>query len=514
MSTQELSPIIDKTELIKAFLRVIETTSPALSVVFSKYLFPHDSERSLKLQATLQIETFTELLTLWAEGLTPAQQAISLPYFLGILEHHLTEKGTDDFLQFDKDGSIPLMQPILNYNVIASNLASGEITLKEAISEASTQVATPDLRNLETDLKILFDRLNGNPSLGKKIGKWLYDLRYSFRLDRKNGEMSLRKALENPNKFIMNANLQAIDSARKSIDELDQKTNGRLNKIVKYTQRMLVARYMGGNKLLENINTQVDSALILGTDTVLIGFTYGEGILAQAAADPELLTSIENDQDNIIEAMTLAARVIREMNDASPTALTIWGEERESVVQELEWLRQQIGPELSPREFFIELGKLAEMKPELRHYADSFARQVVDAKQGEYNIGLSASVENTSDWESFYFNMDFMAVDYSETRPRLLDLLNNINPRVADFIGRMVGYHDGLYRSVKSDFDAKSGDLTTFSARNWRTTFDRRAHLAMFVQMKEKALEEEQDEKVHLLSRVIRSLSHNNSLAQ
>lgn len=92
MATHEHTPTLNhKRELIGAFLEVIETTSPALAVVFSKYLLPEDSERSQALQATLQIETFSELLTLWTEGIAQQQLIQALPYFLEILKHHLTE---------------------------------------------------------------------------------------------------------------------------------------------------------------------------------------------------------------------------------------------------------------------------------------------------------------------------------------------------------------------------------------------------------------------------------------
>lgn len=514
MTVQELTPVINhKAELILAFLDVINTTSPALAVVLGRYLLPEDSERSRRLQANLQLETFAELLTLWTQGIATEQLTQVLPYFLEILKHHLTEKGTDDYLEFDEHGEIPLLQSIWNYNEIASNLAAGSVSIEEAIREARQRVVTPQLQKHETDLTRLFSNLRGTPTFSKRIAMRLLDLRYSSRLDKRRGEMGIREALDDPNTFIMVANLHEIDHARKNIIDLDHKTDGRLRAIAEYTLQMLIARYTGGNNLLADVNASVQSALEVGTDTVLIGFTYGMGLLARASVDQRFLESIEHQQSVIIDAMTNAARVIREMNDASPTALTVWGERPAQAHGELLWLRQQIGMQLSPKDFFIALRKRAESNPEFQRYVDYYARQVVDAGQGEYNIGLFAasqfSAPNT--WDSYIDNMLLLSPDYLETRRRLWEQLNSINAVAADCIGKMVGYHDGLYRFAKGDFDQERDivELTMRCAEQWRMGFseDKSEQLAVFAALRAEAVWNGEAKKAELLSGVLQTLS-------
>lgn len=504
--TENSSNTDHKTDIIRALIGVMRETSPALAAIMAKYLLPVDSERSQKNQAKFQIETFAELLELWIAGISPDLLIQVLAYYLGILEHHLTEKGTDDFLVFDADGNVPLHEELTHYNQIASDLANGAITLEEALSKALQQVVTPELQDLETDLAELFLQLSGNLSLKKRIGMlmvdarhlfrlrkkfgmWLPDLRHLFRLDRGNGEMSLRDALGDPNTFIMMSNLRQIAHAREDILELNQKTNGRLQQIADYTLEMLVARYTGGNELLANVHAPVESAIKTGEKTVLIGFTYGQSLLAWASADPEFLAAIENQQPEIISVMHGAARLIREMNDASPTALTVWGEDKESALNQLYKLRQKVGPTLRPKEFFIELKKRAETDPTLQRYVDCYARQVVDAEQGEYNMGLFAATDTADQntWDSFIPNMDFLATDYAETRERVWGQMKTIDQRAADFIGKMIGYHRGLYSFAKGDFDDPRDieELTMECAKEWRSDFSqsKSEQLKVFKQM-------------------------------
>ncbi len=499
--------------MIHAYLGVVNETCPALAVVFYKQLLPEDSESSKKLQATLQIETFSELLDLWTSGMSPEEQTKAMPYFLEILEHHLTEKGTDDFHQFSEEGHILLEQSIFNYNTIASHLAIGDISLEDAVTLARLTVMTPKLQHLETDLKKLFNRMSENPTLLKRIGMRWYDWRHSSHLDQKKGQISLHDALEDPNTFIMMANLQAINKARENIIDVDEKTDYKLRELVFYTLKMLSARYSGGNNLLEDLYVPVETALEHGTDTVLIGYTYGMGLLARASADPQFLEAIENDQFTIIEAISDSARVIREMNDASPTALTVWGENEDLALQTLAELRQQVGSELPPKEFFKQLRVDAEKDPELQKYVDMYARQVVDAGQGEYNIGLFASTDSLepNTWESFVHNIRVLSQDYATTRKRLWENLQKMNKDAADFIGQMIGYHDGLYRFAKGDFDEERDivDLTMHCAKKWRDGFspDKSKQLEVFEAMLQTAIAQNQTKKQQLLSGLLMTLN-------
>lgn len=513
MAIQELTPDLHhKSEIIHSFVKVIRKTSPALAAVIGKYLLPVDSERSQQNQAKFQIETFAELLELWTAGIAPELLIQVLPYYLGILEHHLTEKGTDDFLFFAEDGSIPLEKNIVHYNTIASELAAGTISLQQAISRAHDDVATPELANAKTDLTELFGKLSENPSMKKKIAMLWLDIRHPSHIVKKKERMSLRGALNNPNTFIMLANLYEIANAREDILELNQKTNGRLQQITDFTLEMLVARYTGGNELLSNVHVPVESAMEIGEKTVLIGYTYGQGLLAHASADPEFLAAIENQQQEIINAMTDAARLIREMNDASPTALKVWGENRESTLEQLNILRQKVGLELRPKEFYIELKKRAETDPTLQRYVDCYARQVVDAEQGEYNIGLFAATDTAepNTWESFIHNMDFMAPDYAQTSQRLWLRFNQIDKRAADFIGKMIGYHRGLYSFAKGDFDDPRDieELTMECALEWPSGFSesKSEQVTVFKKLLQAAKDKGETKKESLLSGLIQTL--------
>ena len=466
------------TALVRSLVDVIQETCPAMAVVFEKYLETGSSTEREARQNKLQIASFSELLAGWQQGFSDDERRTAQPQQLTVLKYFLTEKATDDFWKYHEGDKLQLKAEILSYNQIAIDLIRKRITLSDAMTLADSLVATHSLKELHTDTRVLLtsflEKADRLPQLPKALFLALFravcfclDTWKSRDINRAYGQMPLREVLENPNQFMLHANIRRIAAVSELIDSLAMRTHGKLDGLTQYAREMFERRYAAGNVLALKETLGVTEAIDLGTDTVLIGFTNAIQLLIHASINSDFLESISEQQDKIIEMIDHAARVIRLYNDASPQAIVTWDTfAREKV----EHLHQTLAPNMTPREFFAHLHVLAKQSPSLQRFANLCARQCTDAVQGEYNIPFSAAgVDPANTWPTFYENMDEVSRQYKVLIQNMSVGLPQIHPTAAEYIGWMVGYHSGLYCFDSSDFDHQRevASLAYVSAVHW-----------------------------------------------